>query len=236
MRKWLFCLLAVVLTVVGCGPKRPTAESMRAEKRAKDSIALVEQERSIAYYDSVRETLIPQADALLPQFAYAKDERYEQHGRYTHRLLRTTSNTSRNYLQACVKDNGQTEVKAFYYGEKSIDFQRITLSADSLSDSFEGSVHRFEAEGAHAMMTLQGEDALRLLHFVDAYSSSRIRVAYEDANGRSRAVFYLSQNDRQALLTTYRFGVLMHDINELDTHIRMTSIQIEKYRKRLEKQ
>lgn len=229
----LFFVL-LFLSFVSCGPKQPTAAERRAEKHRQDSIALTEQERSLVYYDSLYQTLLPVSDSLLKEFQYDKNEHYEQNGKYTHRLLRSTQNTSRNYIQACVKDDAATEVKFFYYGAKPADLQEVILAADSLADTFRGSVYAFEAEGWHETLTLGQDDALRCLNFIDVYSASRIRVSLVGA--KSRAVFYISDNDKKALMSTYRLGITMRDIRDLETHIRLTSLQIEKYQKRLEKQ
>lgn len=233
----IFCYIAVCATaavvMVGCGKQQPTAEGRRAEKHRQDSISLTEQERSLVYYDSLYQTLLPQADSLMKEFRYEKNEKYEDNGKYTHKLLRSTQNTSRNYIQAYVGDNARTEVKFFYYGTHPIDLQEIVLSVDSLTDRFTGATHAFEAEGWHETMTLAQDDALRCLHFVDVYSNSRVRVSME--GNRSRAVFYISENDKKALISTYRLGVLMRDIQQLENRIRVTSIEISKYRKRLEK-
>lgn len=227
-------LAFLLLSLVSCGPKQPTAAERRAEKHRQDSIALIEQERSLAYYDSLYQTLLPVADSLIKEFRYEKNEQYEQNGKYTHRLLRTTQNTSRNYIQAYVKDNASTEVKFFYFGAKPAGLQEVVLSVDSLQDTFRGSTHAFEAEGWHETLTLGQDDALRCLHFVDVYSANRVRVSL--VGSQSRAVFYISDNDKKALMSTYRLGITMRDIRDLETRIRLTSLQIEKYQKRLEKQ
>lgn len=225
-------LAFLILSFVSCGQKQPTAAECRAEKHRQDSIALTEQERSLAYYDSLYQTLLPVADSLLKEFRYEKNEKYEQTGKYTHRLLRSTQNTSRNYIQANVRDDATTEVKFFYYGAKPADLQEVVLSADSLSDTFRGSTHAFEAEGWHETLTLGQDDALRCLNFVDVYSAARIRVSM--VGSKSRAVFYISDNDKKALMSTFRLGITMRDIRDLETRLRITSLQIKKYQKRIE--
>ncbi len=221
----------LIVCFVACGPKTPTVAERRAEKRQQDSIALAEQERSIAYYDSLYQTLLPVADSLLKEFQYDKNEKYEQKGKYVHRLLRSTQNTRRNYIQAYVKDDATTEVKFFYYGAKQADLQEVILTSDSMSDTFRGSTHAFEAEGWHETLTLGQDDAIRCLNFIDVYSAARVRVCL--SGNRSRAVFYLSDKDKRALISTYLLGITMRDIRDLENRIRITSLQIEKYRKRL---
>lgn len=235
------CVLAVF---VSCGNSRPSAEQRRQEKRQQDSLSLAAQEKSYAYYDSLHTALLPVADSLLKEFRYEKNEPYEAYGHYTHKLLRTTANTQRNYIQASIRDNGTIDLKCFYYGDKAIGFESVTLSVDSLQDRFVGSAHAFEVEGWHETLTLSAEDALRLLHFVDSYSPAaavaqqgngtapRIRICYEGT--KSRAVWYITKNDAQALMSTYRLGVIMQDICQLETRLRATSLQISKYQKRLD--
>ncbi len=229
-----FLFLCVGVALASCGNSRPSAEQRREEKHRQDSLALVAQEKSYAYYDSLRTTLLPVADSLIKEFRYEKQEKYEDHGRYTHKLLRTTANTQRNYIQPTIRDNGTIDLKCFYYGSKALGFEAVTLSVDSVQNRYTGSTHAFEAEGWHETLTLSAEDALRLLRFVDAYTpASRIRVCYEGT--KSRAIWYLTKNDAQALLSTYRLGVTMQDINQLETRMHSTSLQISKYRNRPEK-
>lgn len=230
---WSLGLLCVALFLCGCGHQPSKAEVRKAEKRQQDSIALAAQERTLAYYDSLQQALAPALDELLPRFKYEKDERYEDKGHYVHRLLRTTSNTARNYIQTYVRDDGETIVRFFYYGERALGFEKVALSAESLQDTFAGEVHAFEAEGWHETLTIEGDEALRCLHFVDSYRGSRVRVAL--CGSRSRAVYYLSQNDKDALMETYRLGMAMRDMVEVERRIKLTSIQVEKYQKRLEK-
>ena len=196
----VFSLLCMVCVCCGCGQEPSKAEVKKAEKRQQDSLSLVAQERTLVYYDSLQQALAPALDALLPRFKYEKDERYEDKGHYVHRLLRTTSNTSRNYIQTYVRDDGHTLVRFYYYGERSLGFEKVVLSADNLEDTFAGDVHAFEAAGWHETLTIEGDEALRCLHFVDAYRDSRVRGAL--CGTGSRAVYGLARSDKDALRET----------------------------------
>ena len=229
----VFSLLCMVCVCCGCVKQPSKADVKKAEKRQQDSLSLVAQERTLVYYDSLQQALAPALDALLPRFKYEKDERYEDKGHYVHRLLRTTSNTSRNYIQTYVRDDGHTLVRFYYYGERSLGFEKVVLSADNLEDTFTGDVHAFEAAGWHETLTIEGDEALRCLQFADAYRGARVRVAL--CGSRSRAVYYLSQNDKDALMETYRLGMAMRDMVEVERRIKLTSMQVEKYQNRLEK-
>lgn len=230
---FIFFLFSALL-LPACTRKQPSAAERRAEKRIQDSISLIEQQRTLSYYDSLAQVLPQHIDSLLPLFSYQKEEQYESKGKYTHRTFNTPSNLRRNYIRAYIYDDAQLEMQCVYYGKSPISITHIILTADSVSLSFRGSAHTFSIDGEnYEMLTLNKEDASQCLHFIDAYSAGRIRVAL--CGARSKTIFYLSEVDKQALITTYRLGTLMQDAKELDTRIRQTSMQIQKYRRRLSK-
>lgn len=233
----IFCLFLgtiLIFMATACRPNKPTVKQLRAERHVQDSLALTQQQRSLAYYDSLLQATLPTVDPILKRFRYVREDQYEDHGHYEHRLLSTTSNTARNFIQIYITDDYRMEVKAYYYGSQPIDIQRITIHADSIYNTLSGTRHGFEAEGYHETFTLNQEDGLSLLKFIDSYANTRLQICYEGA--RSKYRFYLSDNDKQALLDSYQLGCIISDIHQLEQQIRQTSLQIEKYQKRLQKQ
>ena len=97
-RRHLIFLFACAFAFTACN-KPSKAEQYRAEKHVQDSIRLVEQQTSLAYYQSQLEPLTAQADSLLPFFKYEKNEKYQDHGFY---VL-----TARNGVRILVRDDGR---------------------------------------------------------------------------------------------------------------------------------
>ena len=151
MKKILF-LLRPAMLLMACAKPSP-AEQRRAEKHVRDSIALTEQERSLTYYQSQLDLLMPQVDSLLPLFRYEKNEKYQDHGYYVA--------TGHNGLRVMVRDDGQPPVLMYRDGK------RIETATDEAVDR---------------------ADHLR---------------------------------------------ILMADVHELEIRIRKTSLEIQKYQKRL---
>lgn len=87
-----------MVVMVGCN-KPSKMEQYRAEKHVRDSVGLVDQQRSLAFYESQLELLKPKADSLLPYFKYEKNEKYQDHGNY---VL-----TGKNGLRILVRDDGK---------------------------------------------------------------------------------------------------------------------------------
>ena len=204
----------------------------RLAKALGDSITYLEAQSTLAYADSMLPPLLEQSDKLLKQFKYEKDEQYEDKGRYVHRLLNTSSNTARNFLQAYVRDDRQTIVKSYYYGSHQVNQQQVTLSAQGEELRFSGSNHTFEVEGWHEIMTLEDENALQLLNFISAHHSDRVRVHGAGLKPNHTWVYYLNDKEKEALSATYQLGFLMKDILRLEQMANAARNQIAHYERK----
>jgi len=98
MMRGILIIGAMMVVMVGCN-KPSKMEQYRAEKHVRDSVGLVDQQRSLAFYESQLELLKPKADSLLPYFKYEKNEKYQDHGNY---VL-----TGKNGLRILVRDDGK---------------------------------------------------------------------------------------------------------------------------------
>ena len=98
MMRGILIIGAMMVVLVGCN-KPSKMEQYRAEKHVRDSVGLVDQQRSLAFYESQLELLKPKADSLLPYFKYEKNEKYQDHGNY---VL-----TGKNGLRILVRDDGK---------------------------------------------------------------------------------------------------------------------------------
>ena len=107
-RRFVVGGLAVLMFVACDKPSR--VEAYRAEKHQRDSTALMEQERSMAYYQSQLEVLQPKADSLLPLFAYEKNAKYQDHGYYVA--------TGRSGVRVKVRDDGKQPILIYREGKR----------------------------------------------------------------------------------------------------------------------
>ena len=93
-------LLIILCGIIVAGCNKPSrAETYKADKHMRDSVALVEQERSLTYYQSQLDSLLPVADSLMTYFKYERNEKYQDHGYY---VL-----NSRNGVRILVRDDGK---------------------------------------------------------------------------------------------------------------------------------
>ena len=206
----------------------------RLAKHLADSITYLEAQNTLAYTDTLLPPLLDQVDELLRHFRYEKNEQYEDVGRYVHRLLATNSNTSRNFLQAYVRDDRETIVKSYYYGNKAVAQQTLVLQSNGEQQQFSGSNHYFQVEGHHEIMTLENEQALALLNFVSAHMQSKIRVEGIGSKPYNNWVYYLNDKEKEALSQTYQLGWLMKDIKRIEQMQQVASRQITYYEQKKE--
>lgn len=236
MRKSLFFFLLIAL--VACSPKKPTVAELRAEKARLDSIDCLNQQRTIRYTDSLLSLQMPVVDEMLRTFVYEKNETYEDHGHYVHRLLKTSSNTSRCFLQAYVSDNRITSVRSYYYGARPINHTTLVLSAvgeEGVLFRTSGHLHSFDVEGVHETVTIEGDDALAVLRFIDGYGDGKIRIQLFADSETPKATYYLSDTEKQALRETFALGVQMNDIHLLEQQQRQATLKVDKYTRKYNK-
>lgn len=210
-----------------CYPREVTQR--RLAKALEDSVVYLEAQKSLAYVDSILPPLEQRADKLIKQFRYEKEEAYEDYGRYVHRLLATSSNTSRNFLQAYVRDDRKTIVKSYYFGNSPMNQLSLTLSAAGEEVHFSGTNHAFETDGWHEIMTLEDNPALHLLNFISSHMTDRVRVKGEGDAPTRTWVYYLNDQEKTALSQTYELGWLMKDILQAEDIRNKSQRQINRY-------
>lgn len=158
MRQILFIILSL-LVLAACN--RPSkVEQYRAEKHLRDSVALADQTRSMIYYQTVLDSLMPQADSLIALFKYERNEKYQDRGNY---VL-----NGRDGLRILVRDDGK-EILLYRYGKR--------------------------------------------------LASERVNALRNEGN--------------EALQRAEHLQVVIRDIKELEKRIARTSLEIQKYEKRL---
>lgn len=98
MWKNSFFIFILAAFLASCGHEN-TIDRYRAQKHVRDSVSLEEQERSLAFYESQLENIMPTADSLLALFHYEKNAKYQDHGYYV--------TTGTNGLRILVRDDGR---------------------------------------------------------------------------------------------------------------------------------
>ena len=221
-------MLSLLLTLLSCH-RTSRADQMRRQMYEKDSLQYIQALSTRNYSDSMLQVLMPQVDPLLQQFKYEKNDDYEQHGHYVHKLLTTDRNTSRNYLQAYVTDDNHLTLQSYYFGSQPLNQHTVKLTIGEDFVQAQGHNHTFQAEGNYEILTIPENDALRLLEQIAAHNEERIKVSLL---GKREQIYYLQTNEKQALAHTYRLAVIMQDIATLERSVLTANKVIEKQQRK----
>ena len=136
MRKIVFILCAFAL--LACN--RPSrVEQYKAEKHRSDSIHLVEQTTSLAYYQSQLEQLMPVADSLLPFFTYEKNEKYQDHGYYV--VKPSAFRYQYSDLRIKVRDDGKEPILVYKEGKRVTSEGMKELKNEGMNEALERAEH-----------------------------------------------------------------------------------------------
>lgn len=211
-------ILSLLVLLTACGHKGKSVDQLRAEKHERDSIAAIQNERSLAYTDSLITVLTDKRDSLLQYFEASREERYEDYGKFVHKRLTTRRNMERCHLQAHVSADNHLNLCAHYVGAFPIDADRITITADSLQTTNQSTInaHRFTTDGRYfERLTVNEDDASALLSFLCMETAAKFRVIL---SGKRTYKFVLTDDDIIALRDTYRLYVTICDLNTALKH------------------
>jgi hypothetical protein len=129
MKKYLIYLIVCLAVFSGCS-KPSRVEQYRSEKHERDSVSLIEQQRSLAYYESQLDSLMPVADSLVALFRYEKNEKYQDHGNY--------AQTTPSGLRILVRDDGKELL--LYRAGKRVEAGDIKISGKD-QELYDRAVH-----------------------------------------------------------------------------------------------
>lgn len=180
-------------------------------------IELRETARNIAYADSLLPRKTAEAETQKKPFLFEKNEKFQQYGTYTYKLLRTEWNLERNYLKPYTDEIGQMCVTAHYCG-KPIGYDRIRLSVDDIfaeSRPAAGSdKHTFADLGVTHETVLFRADLLgELPDFWTAHQSDKVKVTFV---GQRDYSYTLTKDELQAFVATYQLATALSDIARLN--------------------
>ena len=206
-------------------------EQRQQARHLKDTVMLLEAERTLQYNDSLLRQLQPKADSLVALFRYEKNEKYQSRGYYIHPALMSQNNVSGCFLQAEVGDDTQLVIRSFYFGNVELDHTLIRISAGDDYANLTGSNHHFYADGHHEITTCMSEHCAEALRFVAGRVEDKVTVVLGSDNKRHS--YTLTAANKKALAQTLELFYALTDIKRLEQTISFANSQIMLAEKRL---
>lgn len=203
-------------------------------------VEIREAERNIQFFDSVIPVRQEEFEAMQKDFVFEKDTAYDEIGNYIYKQQTVERNLERCYLRSGVTEKGEIWLASVFYGKKPINHTSVSLSLNdgiyvkTGTVAYDGGVnYRFANLGfTTEVVTYNGELGIDALQFIADHEKERIRVEY---TGDAPYVMYMPDNDKKAIATTYRFGLILNDIVRMTTEKEKAEKRIAYLQSRLEK-
>lgn len=197
-------------------------------------VELKEQQRSLAYLDSLLSTKQAEFNAMKGKFVLEKDEEYEAIGRYLHPSQVIEKNLNRSFLRFQVDERGAMSMTSIYCGSRNIHHTAVKVSTnDSFAqtppsaDSYETSNLGVQIEKADYKL---GQDD-NVIGFICLNKERNIKVEFVGERSYSTQ---MTQADRQAADLVYRLSQTLSAITQLNKEIDEAKQKIAFIEKRIE--
>lgn len=198
-------------------------------------VELEEQERTLAYLDSLLQKKQEELDGLKGKFTFEKDAEYQKIGNYLHPSQVIEKNLHRSFLRFQVNEEGVMSMTSIYCGPTNIHHIGVKVSAPDGSfaetptskDSYETTDLGEKIEKADFKM---GEDG-NVMGFLYLNRDKNIRVNYIGERPYSTT---MSAADRQAAGSVYELAQLLSSITRIKKEIEEANLKIEFVKRKMQ--
>ena len=197
-------------------------ETRRQGIKLMQQIEEAEQLRAIEYEDSMIAVAQAAFDKIKANYAFEKDERYQDIGLYTIKSQAPQRNTDRTYIRAQVDELGRMTLISCYRGSSYIhhDWLKLSLGEVYVDTPESNDRHEFEDLGVYYewLSFINGNDG-GAAAFINANKDANITYTLYRKTGpdSSRPVYRnlkLNKDDRYAIASLYDLSVILLSLNE----------------------
>jgi hypothetical protein len=183
-------------------------------------IELKENERTLAYTDSMLVIKRAEAEELEKDFDFVKDSVYDEIGNFIYKRLGIEKNIQRSYIRVGVNEYGEIYLASVYYGAKNINHTGIKaeindgISAQTEAIPYDGGRnYRFTDDGAQTEVVtyMKGKDN-GVLNFINMYSDQRIKITY---TGDKPYIMVLDNLSKEAISKSIVLSTVLSDVTRL---------------------
>ena len=181
-----------------------------------------EQMRIIEYEDSMIAVAQAAFEKIKANYAFEKDERYQDIGLYTIKSQAPQRNTDRTYIRAQVDELGRMTLISCYRGSSYIhhDWLKLSVGEVYVDTPESNDRHEFEDLGVYYewLSFINGKDG-GAAAFINANKDANITFTLYRKTGpdSSRPVYRnlkLNKDDRYAIASLYDLSVILLSLNE----------------------
>ena len=171
-----------------------------------------ENQRNIAYCDSMLQVTHAAIEKTMLSFSLQKDPEYQEIGNYIPKLTPSTQSFTRHTLRSGVSEDGKIYLESIVVGQNIGHRQvRASLSdgsyAETLPVTSDGLNYSFNTiEGRYEIVKYTGNDENGVSNFISVYKNEPITI---QCIGRKTISFSLSKNEKEAITQSFELSSLL---------------------------
>ena len=195
-------------------------------------INYAEQNRTLAFCDSMLEIRQNELPAAKSDFTFEKNMEYETMGHYVYRAQVVENNLGRTFLQTKVDEKGNLVLTSYYCGSRKINHDRIQVSApdgtyaETLSVPYDGALnYRYnDGDTRYENVCFNRKKENGVINFVLLHQKESINVTL---SGGSPLAYRLSSGDKQAMQAASNLSAILSDITKLLDEMRLAQAKLD---------
>jgi len=195
-------------------------------------INFAEQNRTLAFCDSMLEIRQNELPAAKSNFTFEKNMEYETMGHYVYRSQVQENNLGRTFLQTKVDEKGNLVLTSYYCGNRKINHNRVHVAApdgtyaETLSVPYDGALnYRYnDGDTRYEYVCFSRKKENGVINFILLHDKQAVTITL---NGGSPKAYNLSKGDKQAMQAASNLSVVLSDITKLLDEMRLAQAKLD---------
>lgn len=195
-------------------------------------INYAEQNRTLAFCDSMLKVRQNELPAAKSNFTFEKNMEYETIGHYVYRTQVQEKNLGRTFLQTKVDEKGNLVLTSYYCGNRKINHDRVHVLAqdgtyaETLNVPYDGALNYRYNDGntRYENVCFNRKKENGVINFILLHEQHPVRVTLL---GGSPKAYVLSKSDKQALQAASTLSVILSDITKLLDEMRLAQAKLD---------
>lgn len=197
-------------------------------------IELAEQERNIAYCDSLSKAYTEKIDSLTQGFILEKDPEYDEIGHWIYQTQTIEKNFNQTYLRATVDEKGNIALASVYHGTYPLKHQAVRATTGDGEYTETNTIpqdgannYTFQDGGLYSeIVTFKNGSDNGLIQFICADLDSKIKVTLL-ASGKDKHKYILSKENIKAIKASYNLAAVLTEIEKMKSEIDLAKVKID---------
>jgi len=195
-------------------------------------INFAEQNRTLAFCDSMLEIRQNELPAAKSSFTFEKNMEYETIGHYVYKSQVQDKNLGRTFLQTKVDEKGNLVLTSYYCGSRALNHNRVHVAAsdgtyaETLIVSKDGALNYSFNDGStrYEIVRFNRKSENGVINFVLLHQQQPVTVSLYGGTPKS---YSLSKGDKQAMQAASNLSAILSDITKLLDEMRLAQAKLD---------